>query len=354
MSLPCALTVVDRKAIVGHSDTVQIIGRGLLKLIIQIPCYNEAETLPQTLADLPREVVGFDIVEWLVIDDGSTDGTSDVARANGVDHVVRLDHNAGLAKAFMTGIEAGLKRGADVIVNTDADNQYCADAIPALTAPILQSRAKVVIGSRPISDIAHFSPFKRVLQKMGSAVVRLAAGIDVPDAPSGFRAFHRTAAMQLYVFNRYTYTLETIIQAGRLGIPVTCVPVKVNGPTRPSRLVRNSTDYVLKSALTILRVFVLYSPFRFFATCAFFVALPGFVAFARFLILWLLGDGGGRLQSLIIGGAFIVTGMVLLIGGVLADMVAANRVLLAEIRFRQMKMDGDVSASDHRSGDGRP
>ncbi|MDU8913283.1 glycosyltransferase family 2 protein [Aestuariicoccus sp. MJ-SS9] len=317
-----------------------------LKLVIQIPCFNEADTLPQTLSELPREVEGFDVVEWLVVDDGSSDGTSDVARANGVDHVVRLDHNAGLAKAFMTGLEAALRRGADVIVNTDADNQYRAEAIPSLTAPILQGRAQLVIGARPIKKIAHFSPVKRLLQKVGSSVVRRASGLDIPDAPSGFRAFHRDAAMQLYVFNRYTYTLETLIQAGRLGIPVASVPVKVNDPTRPSRLVRNSADYVLKSTLTILRVSVLYRPFRFFAACAFFAALPGFVAFARFLVFWLMGDGSGKLQSLIIGGAFIVTGMVLLIGGVLADMVAANRVLLAEIRYRQMKADIDRDALD--------
>ncbi|OSQ44337.1 glycosyltransferase family 2 protein [Marivita geojedonensis] len=310
-----------------------------MKLIIQIPCFNEAETLPQTLAALPREVQGFDQVEWLVIDDGSTDGTTDVAHAQGVDHVVRLDHNSGLAKAFMTGLEESLKRGADVIVNTDADNQYRADAIPALTKPVVEGHAHIVIGSRPIPQIAHFSFWKRVLQKTGSKVVRLAAGIEVPDAPSGFRAFHREAAMQLYVFNRYTYTLETIIQAGRLNIPLVWVPVEVNAPTRPSRLVRNSTDYIFKSALTILRIFILYRPFRFFALCAFLVSFPGLVAYTRFLIFWLMGEGSGKIQSLIIGGGFIVSGMILFIGGILADMIAANRMLLAEIRFRQLRRD---------------
>ena len=330
----------------GDSATVRVLQSGqnrkagnkeTLKLIIQIPCFNEAETLPDTLADLPREVPGFDNVEWLVVDDGSTDGTSEVARAHGVDHVVRLDHNSGLSKAFMTGLEASLLRGADVIVNTDADNQYRADAIPDLTRPILEGRARIVIGSRPIGRIEHFSVLKRFLQKMGSMVVQQAAGIKVPDAPSGFRAYHREAAMHLYVFNNYTYTLETIIQAGRLGIPLTWVPVEVNAPTRPSRLVRNSADYVLKSALTILRVFVLYRPFRFFATCAFFLSIPGIVAFVRFVFFWALGDGGGKIQSLIIGGAFIVSATILLIGGTLADMVASNRMLLAEIRFRQMR-----------------
>lgn len=316
-------------------------GETTLKLFIQIPCFNEADTLPETLADLPREVPGFDEVEWLIVDDGSTDGTSEVARANGVDHVIRLDHNSGLAKAFMTGLEASLNLGADVIVNTDADNQYNAGSIPDLTQPILEGRAGVVIGSRPIEKIEHFSAFKRFLQKVGSKVVRVAAGLEVPDAPSGFRAFQRDAAMQLYVFNNYTYTLETIIQAGRLGIPHAWVPVEVNAPTRPSRLVRSSADYVLRSALTILRVFVLYRPFRFFATCAVLLSLPGIVAFVRFLIFWALGDGGGKIQSLIIGGAFIVSAMILLIGGILADMIAANRMLLAEIRCRQLQTSLD-------------
>ncbi|MCI2398180.1 glycosyltransferase family 2 protein [Aliiroseovarius subalbicans] len=319
-----------------------------LKLVIQIPCFNEAETLPATLADLPREVSGFDKVEWLVVDDGSTDGTSEVARVHGVDHIVRLDHNSGLAKAFMTGLEAALHHGADVIVNTDADNQYQAAAIPDLTSPILEGRAGVVIGSRPIEEIEHFSVFKRFLQKAGSKVVRMAAGVEVPDAPSGFRAFQREAAMHLYVFNNYTYTLETIIQAGRLGIPHAWVPVGVNAPTRPSRLVRNSADYVLKSTLTILRVFVLYRPFRFFATCALILSLPGIAVFVRFSIYWALGDGGGKVQSLTIGGAFIVSAMIILIGGVLAGMVAANRMLLAEIRYRQLRSSLGGGHSRHR------
>jgi len=308
-----------------------------VKLIIQIPCFNEAETLPETLAALPREVGGFDAVEWLVIDDGSTDGTADVARAHGVDHIITLDHNSGLAKAFMTGIEAAVRAGATVIVNTDADNQYDAGAIPSLTKPILDGTAQIVIGARPISEIEHFSPAKRLLQKAGSAAVRLASGVDVPDAPSGFRAFHRKAAMQLYVFNSYTYTLETIIQAGRLGFPVASVPVNVNPPTRPSRLVKSNRDYVIKSATTILRVFVLYRPFRFFAICALILAVPGGIAFLRFFVLWVLGEGSGKVQSLIIGGALIVSAVILIIGGIIADLIAANRILLAEIRGRLLE-----------------
>lgn len=314
------------------------------KLIIQIPCFNEAETLPETLAALPREVAGFDTVEWLVIDDGSTDGTSVVAKAHGVDHIVTLDHNSGLAKAFMTGLESAVRAGATVVVNTDADNQYDAGAIPSLTRPILEGEAQIVIGARPISEIAHFSTSKRWLQKAGSAVVRMAAGIDVPDAPSGFRALHRKAALQLYVFNRYTYTLETIIQAGRMGIPVSSVPVAVNSPTRPSRLVKSNRDYVLKSATTILRVFVLYRPFRFFAIIALLLMLPGVIAFARFFVFWLLGEGSGKIQSLVIGGALMVSAVIVLIGGMIADLVAANRTLLAEIRGRQLQDSiGDVT-----------
>ena len=207
------------------------------KMIIQIPCFNEEQTLGVTLAQLPREVPGFDVVEWLVIDDGSTDRTVEVARRGGVDHLVILPHNQGLARAFMAGLEAGLKAGADVIVNTDADNQYDARCLPELVAPILAGRAQIVVGARPIMDIEHFSWLKKALQRLGSGVVRLASRASVPDAPSGFRAIHREAALRLCVFNEYTYTLETLIQAGRKNIPVASVPIRVNGETRPSRLV---------------------------------------------------------------------------------------------------------------------
>ncbi len=305
-----------------------------LKLIIQIPCFNEAKTLPVTLAALPREVEGFGRVEWLVIDDGSTDGTAEVARQAGVDHVIRLARNKGLAAAFLAGLEACLRRGADVIVNTDADNQYNAGDIPALTRPVLDGDAQIVIGARPIAEISHFSPLKRMLQRIGSLIVRNAAGIDIPDAPSGFRAFHRDAAIQLYVFNRYTYTLETLIQAGRMNIPVLSVPVSVNPPTRPSRLVSSLFDYTLRSAITIIRIFVLYRPFRFFSFIAALTALPGLVVFARFLIYYALGQGDGKIQSLVIGGALVVSAVIVFIGGMIADLVAANRMLLADIRSR--------------------
>ncbi|MEL6219582.1 MAG: glycosyltransferase family 2 protein [Pseudomonadota bacterium] len=309
------------------------------KLIIQIPCFNEAGQLPATLAELPREVNGFDSVEWLVIDDGSTDGTADVARANGVDHIVELPHNRGLAAAFMAGLEAALRAGADVIVNTDADNQYRADYIPALTAPIVEGTADLVVGARPIVDHQAFSPVKKILQLVGSWVVRSASGTNVPDAPSGFRAISRALAMRLYVFNSYTYTLETLIQAGRLNVPVTSVPVEVNAATRSSRLMRSIAGYVFRSATTIVRIFALYHPLRFFGWLAVLLLLPGVLAFSRFLFFYLQGDGSGHLQSLVIGAAFITAGSVAIMGGVLADLIAANRMLMEEIRRRLLEAD---------------
>jgi len=308
-----------------------------MKLIIQIPCLNEEASLPATLADLPREVAGFEAVEWLVIDDGSTDRTSEVARALGVDHVVRHSVNLGLARAFMTGIEAALQAGADVIVNTDADNQYFAGDIVTLVEPIVQGRAQIVIGARPVAEIAHFSPLKKLLQGVGSAVVRLASGANIPDAPSGFRAYHKDAAHKLFVLNAYTYTLETIIQAGRKGVPMTWVPVRVNGETRPSRLVRGMFDYVWRSATTIVRISVLYRPVRFFTTLAFITALPGAFGVARFLLYSVRGDGQGHIQSLVLSGALLATAVVLFVAGVLADLIAANRTLLEDIRARQLK-----------------
>ncbi|WP_272700599.1 glycosyltransferase family 2 protein [Desulfovibrio sp. Fe33] len=235
-----------------------------MKLIIQIPCYNEEQTLGVALAELPRSVPGFTEVEWLVIDDGSRDNTVAEAKKHGVDHVVRHPNNKGLAAAFRTGLDACLALGADVIVNTDADNQYNAGNIPDLVAPILEGTADMVIGERPIASIDHFSPLKKMLQRLGSWVVRMASHTDIPDAPSGFRAISRVAAQQLMVFNNYTYTLETIIQAGQKGMSVTSVPVQVNDDLRPSRLVKDIPSYIRQSIFTIIRIFVVYKPFRFF------------------------------------------------------------------------------------------
>lgn len=309
------------------------------KLIIQIPCLNEEESLPVALADLPRTVPGFEVVEWLIIDDGSTDSTVEVARAHGVDHIVSLPHNQGLAKAFMAGIENALRLGADVIVNTDADNQYNAACIPQLVAPILTREAQIVIGARPIAEIEHFSPVKKFLQRFGSWVVKVASDTIVADAPSGFRAIHRDAAMRLNVFNPYTYTLETIIQAGRKNIPIMSVPVSVNGYLRPSRLVKSIPDYVMRSIITVLRIFMVYAPLRFFSWAALIAVMPGVLAVLRFLYYYSIGDGQGNIQSLVLSTVFFAIGGILVMAGLLAELIAVNRVLLEDIRLRLIKLD---------------
>jgi glycosyltransferase involved in cell wall biosynthesis len=310
-----------------------------MKLIIQIPCYNEEGSLPLTLSELPRKVSGFDTVEWLVIDDGSTDRTSEVARAHGVDHIARHPSNRGLARAFMTGIEAALREGADVVVNTDADNQYRALCIPSLVAPILAGRTQIVVGARPISNIPSFSPLKKLLQRLGSWTVRIASNTQIPDATSGFRAYHREAALQLYVLDSYTYTLETIIQAGRKGIPIEWVPVEVNGELRPSRLVTSTADYVRRSLFTIVRIFIIYQPLRFFTVLAALLALPGLAGIVRFLVYYGVGEGAGHIQSLVISGALIGSAAIVQMGGLLADIVSANRRLLEDIRTRQLRTE---------------
>jgi glycosyltransferase involved in cell wall biosynthesis len=310
-----------------------------LKLIIQIPCYNEEEVLGHTLSTLPRHVPGFGSVEYLIIDDGSRDSTVEIARRGGVHHIVSLPHNQGLARAFMAGIEASLRAGADVIVNLDADNQHDASSIPDLVAPILDGRAQIVVGERPISTIDEFTLTKKLLQRLGSAVVRLASGTRVPDAPSGFRAMHADAAMRLNVFGQYTYTLETIIQAGRKNIPITSVPVRVNNATRPSRLIRSIPSYVYKSVLSILRIFVLYKPLRFFFSIGALFLIAGITLGVRFLYLYAHGVGGDHVQSLLLATILVVTSMIVFAAGVLSDLIAANRVLLEEIRMRQLRSD---------------
>ena len=310
-----------------------------MKLIIQIPCFNEAETLALTLAGLPREVPGFDAVEWLVVDDGSTDGTLEVARANGVDHVVRHTSNQGLAQAFMTGLNACLERGADVIVNTDADNQYNAADIPALIAPILDGAAEIVVGERPIQVIEHFSPLKKMLQKLGSWAVRVASNTNIPDAPSGFRAITRSAAQRLAVFNDYTYTLETIIQAGQKHVAITSVPVRVNEDLRPSHLVSSIPSYIARSVVTIVRVFVIYRPFRFFAALAAVSFLAGFAIGFRFLLFYLAGEGDGHVQSLMLATLLMGAGFQFFVVAFVADLLAANRKLLEDLLYRMRSGD---------------
>ena len=305
-----------------------------MKLIIQIPCFNEAATLGIALAALPREVTGFDVVEWLVIDDGSQDETVTVAKANGVDHVVRHTHNLGLAQTFMTGLEACLSLGADVIVNTDADNQYHAGDIPALTAPILEGRAELVVGARPIAAIEHFSGLKKYLQRVGSWVVRVASKTDIPDAPSGFRAISRAAGERLMVFNDYTYTLETIIQAGHKNMAITSVPVRVNEDLRPSRLVTSVPSYIKRSIITIVRIFVIYRPFRFFGTIGAVLFAAGFLVALRFLFYYATGDGEGHVQSLLLAVLLLGMGFQTVLIAFLADLLAANRKLLEDVRYR--------------------
>lgn len=305
-----------------------------MKLIIQIPCYNEAETLRICLAALPKKAEGFTEVEWLVVDDGSKDDTAAVAKAGGVDHIVQHAGNKGLARAFMTGLEASLNLGADVIVNTDADNQYNAEDIPALVKPVLEGHAEFVVGARPISAIQHFSPLKKMLQKLGSWVVRAVSKTDIPDAPSGFRAFSRAAAQKLIVFNDYTYTLETIIQAGQKNMTVAAVPVRVNRDLRPSRLVKSIPAYIRKSILTILRIFVIYRPFRFFMTIGGIVFLAGFLIGLRFLYFYLSGDGTGHVQSLILASVLLGMGFQTLLVAFVADILAANRQLIEDVRYK--------------------
>ncbi len=321
-----------------------------MKLIIQIPCLNEAGTLAIALNALPREVPGFDSVEWLIIDDGSTDETVAVARENGVNHVVRHTRNQGLARGFMSGLDACLNLGADVIVNTDADNQYNADDIPALTKPILERSADIVVGARPIETIEHFSLIKKMLQKLGSWVVRVASNTDIPDAPSGFRAMSRTAAQRLMVFNDYTYTLETIIQAGQKNMAITSVPVQVNEDLRPSRLFKSIPAYIKRSIVTIVRIFVIYRPFRFFGAIGAVLFGAGFLIGIRFLWFYLGGEGGGHIQSLILASSLLVMGFQTLLIAFVADLLAANRKLLEDVRYRQ-RVAADANETMSRTSD---
>lgn len=305
-----------------------------MKLIIQVPCYNEAETLGITLSELPRTVPGFDSVEWLIIDDGSSDNTAEVAKKYGADHIVRHTCNRGLAHAFKTGLDTSVSLGADVIVNTDADNQYSALDIPKLVAPILAGQADIVVGARPIATIEHFSKIKKLLQALGSWAVRIASQTEIPDAPSGFRAISREAAQRLVVFNDYTYTLETVIQAGQKNMAITSVPIRVNKDLRPSRLVKSIPNYVKRSIITIVRIFVVYRPFRFFATIGSVLFFLGLLLGIRFLWFYFIDRGSGHVQSLILSAVLLLMGFQTFLVAFLADLLAANRKLLEDIRFK--------------------
>jgi glycosyltransferase involved in cell wall biosynthesis len=315
-----------------------------MKLIIQIPCFNEAGTLAIALGALPRTVPGFDKVEWLIVDDGSTDGTSDLAKQLGVDHVMRHPVNRGLATAFMTGLDACLGLGADVIVNTDADNQYEADDIPKLVGPVLAGEADMVIGARPINDTEHFSWVKKKLQGLGSWAVRAVSRTSVADAPSGFRAISRETAMRLNVFNAYTYTLETIIQAGLSNLRVVSVPIRTNPDLRPSRLVRSIPSYVRRSLLTIVRVVIIYKPLKlFFWSGATLLALGG-LAGLRFLVAYLQGAGEGHVQSVVFSAMCILLGALLWMMGALSELIATNRKLLERISWRIQRLETRTDA----------
>lgn len=305
-----------------------------MKLIIQIPCYNEESTLGITLADLPKKIEGIDEIHVLIIDDGSTDKTLEVARQNGVENFVVLPQNVGLAKAFLAGLTKSLELGADIIVNTDADNQYCADDIEKIIRPIIEKQADIVIGARPIQNIKHFSPVKKALQKLGSCVMRLVSSTNIADATSGFRAFSRNAALQINVFDNYTYTLETIIQAKAKGLEIISVPIRVNGELRESRLIKNIFDYIKRSIFTMIRMFIVYRPFRFFALIGLMFLIPGILLGIRFLYFYLNHQGSGHIQSLILAAVLILTGVQIGLMAVFADLQSVNRKLLEDIQTR--------------------
>jgi glycosyltransferase involved in cell wall biosynthesis len=325
-----------------------------MKLIIQIPCFNEEAQLPVTLGRLPREISGFDVVEWLIIDDGSTDRTIEVARERGVDHVVRLTNNKGLAAAFQAGLDAGLKLRADVIVNTDADNQYDGSDIPKLVAPIVRGEADMVVGDRQVQTIEHFSTFKKVLQRLGSWVVRQASSTEIPDTTSGFRAYNREAALQMQAVSKFTYTLETIIQAGKLLVAVDHVPIRTNPKTRESRLFPSTAAYVRRNALSIFRVYTQYQPLKVFWTGALVMGLPALALFIRFVVLFISDPhtAKGHVQSLIAGAVLFNAAMLLGSLGVLGDLLDAQRTLSQRTfeRVRRIELQLGVEPSHYEPG----
>lgn len=313
-----------------------------MKLIIQIPCFNEEKSLPIALADLPKHIEGIDEIEVLVINDGSVDDTVAVARAHGVHHVVGFRTNQGLARAFMLGIHSCLERGADIIVNTDADNQYAGSDIPKLIDPIMRGTADVVVGDREVSKSPHMSAFKRLLQRIGSRTVGLASGLRVGDVTSGFRAFSREAAMQINVFNPFTYTLETIIQAGNRNLGVQSVPIRTNAPTRPSRLYQGIGTYLRKSVATIFRIYTIYKPLKTFFAIGMVLLLTGTALGARFLWDFAHGDRGGHVQSLILAAVFLIVGFQTLLIALIADLISVNRRLSEEVLVRMKRMEMPV------------
>ncbi len=323
-----------------------------MKLIIQIPCWNEAEQLPLTLAELPRAMAGFDVVEWLVIDDGSTDATIEVARGCGVDHIVRLTNNKGLAAGFQAGLDACLKLGADVIVNTDADNQYYGPDVAKLVAPILEGRADMVVGDREVNNIDHFSPLKKGLQRLGSWVVRQASSTTVPDTTSGFRAYNREAAIQLLVVSKFTYTLETIIQAGKQLVAIDHVAVRTNKATRESRLFPSMWAYVRRNAISIFRIYAQYEPLRVFWSLSALIGVAALAVWIRFVVAYIDGSGKGHVQSLILGAVLFIAAVVLWALGVIGDLLAAQRVMTQRTfeRVRRIELQLGIAPSHYEPG----
>jgi len=319
-----------------------------MKLIIQIPCYNEASSLPQTLRELPRQLAGIDQVEILVVDDGSQDGSAAVAKEAGADHVLRQARHAGLAAAFTAGLDACLKLGADIILNTDADNQYDPHEIPALLQPVLDGKAEIVIGDRRVATLAEFSPIKRLLQSFGSGVVARAAGFPVPDAASGFRVFTREAALRTLVLSDYSYTLETLIQAGARRAAVIFVPIHTRPAGRPSRLMHSQVDYLIHSSAAVVRAYTHYRPLRVFLAAGSLFLFVGLVLGLRYLVFFLLGQGTGHVQSVILAAVLLIVGFQIWLIGLIADMIGFNRKILEEILYRIKKMETD-SEGDKRA-----
>ncbi len=336
------------------ADVLDTFGMSAMKLIIQIPCFNEEGQLPLTLSHLPREVPGFETVEWLIIDDGSTDATIEVARERGVDHVVRLTNHKGLATAFQAGLDAGLKLGADVIVNTDADNQYEGEDIPKLVMPIVRGEADMVVGDRQVETIQHFSAPKKLLQRLGSWVVRQASSTAIPDTTSGFRAYNREAALQMQAVSKFTYTLETIIQAGKLLVAVDHVPIRTNPKTRESRLFPSMAAYVRRNALSIFRIYSQYEPLKVFWGGAVIMGLPALVLFIRFVVYYVEDPhtATGHVQSLIAGAVLFIAAMLLGALGVIGDLLDAQRTLSQRTfeRVRRIELQLGVEPSHYEPG----
>ncbi len=321
-----------------------------MKLVIQIPCHNEEATLPTTLRDLPRRVPGIDEIELLVIDDGSTDRTAEVAAALGVHHIHRFPRRVGLARAFMAGLDCALRAGADIIVNTDGDNQYDGGDILCLIPPILERRADIVVGDRGVATLRRFSPIKRLLQRLGSLVVQTVSGLAIPDATSGFRAMSRDAALRMTVLSDYSYTLETLIQAGARRLSVAYVPVRTQPELRESRLIRSIPHYLAQSTLTILRAYTMYQPMRVFVFLGGLMILAGLVPGVRFLFFYLAGNGTGHIQSLIFSAVLLIVGFQVLLIGLLADLVGFNRKMLEEVLYRLRKLEVETTDPTSKNG----